>query len=1030
VRQSNSKTAVNDPNRVRPVWRKRWFCHWLACLLLLPAAKVLATYQVDVWQTDEGLPQGTVTSIAQTGDGYLWLGTQNGLVRFDGVSFKVFNENNVAAIKNNRVVQLCVDHLDRLWIGAEQGNLVCFRNGQFTSYETPGKGTAFNYARAFCDDAAGGLWTVSCEWQLTHLMNDQFTVPSAHWSLKGVLPDAVASDNAGQVWVGTEKELAVWQNGAFVTAYSQSNEPNFAVDFLAKSRAGGIWVAGNKQLRKFESGRWVKNLGAYAWTNSPVYGLYEDRQNRLWVATLGHGLFRYDLDGTVLHLTTRDGLPNDFVRCVTEDREGNIWAGMESGGLCRLKPAVFKTMGVRQGLSSDQVMSMCEASDGSYWIGFDGAGLDHVSGDEIKHYGAEQGLPNGHVWSVFQDRQGTLWLGTWDGLVKHEQDHFTGLSDGVTIGWEVLAIYGDPQDNLWVGQQAFGAITKLHGNERTPVMIPGASSSMDVRVMVQDHAGNFWVGTENEGLYCLQNGNWIHFGRKDGLANESIWSLHPDVDGTLWIGTCGGGLSRWQNGKITTWTTRNGLVNDVICQILEDDAGNLWLGSYGGVFKVNKQDLAASLDHSHQIACVSYDKSDGLPSVECEGGFQPSGFRSADGRLWFPTVKGIAIVNPENVARNPLAPPVAIESLVLDKTTLWPKSGLVSSNDLTGTVQIPPGGQRLDFQFTALSLTAPKKVRFKYKLEGLENRWEDAGEKRTAEYSRIPPGNYQFDVIACNNDGVWNNTGAVLAVTVLPYFWQTKWFVALVILTTLGSVAGSVRYVVKQKLQRRIEHVERERAVEAERGRIANDIHDDLGSGLTEIVILSELAQNAEIPADAVQADVRKITDKARALTQSLDEIVWAMNLQNDTLDSFVTYACNFAQEYLQLAKIRCRLDVPPQLPNVPLTADIRHNLFMVLKETLNNIVKHANATEVWIRIAIEPARFTLGIRDNGAGFRLDSASNGTVGLGAQNANSNCGKDGLVNMRKRLANVGGEFFLQSALGRGTQVELSIPLRDA
>jgi ligand-binding sensor domain-containing protein/signal transduction histidine kinase len=1006
-----------------------WFCSWLMLLILAQFSTARANYQVDVWQTDEGLPQGTVTSIAQTADGYLWLGTQNGLVRFDGVRFQVFNENNVPAIKNNRIVQLYVDRLDRLWIGAEQGNLVCFQNGQFSSYEMPGKGTAFNYARAFCDDAGGGLWTVSVEWQLIRLQNGKFDVPSANWRLGGIRPDAVTSDQAGRVWVGTEKELAVWQNGTFQTAYGQTNEPNFEVNFLARSRTGGIWVAGNNQLRKFEAGRWVTNRGAYAWTNSPVYGLYEDRQNRLWVATLGDGLFRYDTDGTVLHLTTKDGLPNDFVRCVTEDHEGNIWAGMEGGGLCRLKPAIFQTLGVHQGLSSDQVMSMCEAADGSFWIGMNGAGLDHLSDGKISHYGSAQGLMNGQVWSVVQDRHGTIWLGTWDGLFKRENDHFTGLSDGVTIGWEVLAIYNDPQDNLWLGQQAFGSVTRLHGTGRTPVMIPGASSSLDVRVMVQDQAGRFWIGTENEGLYCLQNDHCLHFGRKEGLASESVWSLSADDDGTLWIGTCGGGLSRWQNGRITTWTTKNGLVNDVVCQILDDHTGNLWLGSYGGVFKVNKTDLAASINNSNLIDCVGYDKSDGLPSVECVGGFQPSGYRSSDGRLWFPTAKGFAIVNPDTITKNPLAPPVAIENLTVDKTVLWPESDEMSSSNSVVPVIIPPGRQRLEFQYTALSLTAPKKVRFKYKLEGLENRWQDAGENRTVEYSRILPGDYRFDVIACNNDGVWNETGASLAITVLPYFWQTKWFMALAVLATLGSVAGSVRYVVKQKLQRRIAHVERERAIEAERGRIANDIHDDLGSGLTEIVILSELAQNAEISSDAVQADVRKITDKARALTQSLDEIVWAMNLQNDTLDSFVTYACNFAQDYLQLAKIRCRLAVPAQLPNVPLTADIRHNLFMVLKEILNNIVKHASASEVWIQVGIEPEKFTLSIRDNGVGFRVNSILPDQADPEAPNGNTNLGKDGLVNMRNRLKNIGGGFDLKSQVGRGTQVELIVPLGD-
>ncbi|HEY4417457.1 MAG TPA: two-component regulator propeller domain-containing protein [Verrucomicrobiae bacterium] len=991
-------------------------------------ASARASYEVDVWQIGEGLPQGTVTSIAQTGDGYLWLGTQNGLARFDGVSFKVFNENNVPAIKNNRIVQLFVDRADRLWIGAEQGNLVCYQNGLFTAYETPGKGTSFNYARVFCDDPEGGLWVISCEWQLTHLKNGVFQIPSADWHLSGVRPDAVASDQSGQVWVGTEKELARLQNGTFQTVYGQTNEENFQVEFLAKSRTGGIWVAGNKQLRKFESGHWTANLGSYAWTNSPVYGLYEDSLNRLWVATLGDGLFRYDADGTVLHLTTKDGLPSDFVRCVTEDREGNIWAGMEGGGLCRLKPAIFQTLGVRQGLSSDQVMSMCEASDGSFWIGLNGAGLDHLSNGQVTNYGTGQGLLNGHVWSVVQDQQGTLWLGTWDGLFKSEQNHFTGLSDGLTIGWEVLAIYSDSQSNLWLGQQSIGAVTKLHGSEHTPVMIAGASSSLDVRVIVQDHAGNFWIGTENDGLYCLQNGRCLHFDRKDGLASESIWSLRADDDGTVWIGTCGGGLSRWRNGKITTWTAKNGLVNDVICQILEDRAGNLWLGSYGGIFQISRHNLDASVNNSNLIECVSYNKSDGLPSTECAGGFQPSGCRSADGRLWFPTVKGFAIVDPEKIPHNSLVPPVVIESLMVDKTMLWPKSGLAESGS-PGTVEIPPGRQRLEFQYTALSLTAPKKVRFKCKLEGLENHWQDMGENRSVEYSRLPPGTYHFDVIACNNDGVWNNAGAILTIKVLPYFWQTRWFMALAILTILGSVAGSVRYVVKQKLQRRIEHVERERAIEAERSRIANDIHDDLGSGLTEIVILSELAQSAEIPTDDIQADVRKITSKARALTQSLDEIVWAMNLQNDTLDSFVTYTCNFAQEYLQLAKIRCRLDLPAQLPNVPLTADIRHNLFMVLKETLNNIVKHAHASEVWIQVTIEPKRFILSMRDNGSGFPLELAPDSQAGSEAQNANLNVGKDGLVNMRKRLKNIGGQLSIQSRQNLGTQIELTLPLPD-
>ncbi len=997
---------------------QKWLVCWLLILVaFVGGAKASPTYQFDVWQTDEGLPQSTVTSIVQTRDGYLWLGTQNGLVRFDGVSFKVFKEDNTLAIKNNRFVKLFLDREGTLWVSGEQGELLCLRNGRFTYYQMPGKGTAFSYARAICDDSEGRVWVVSCDWQLICLGKAGFTVPSADWNLKGIEPDAVADDEAGRVWVQTEQELAVWQDGKFQTTWSETNAGNFQVD-MATSRAGGVWVAANGRLRKFESGRWTADRGAFAWTNSPIYDLYEDSHDRVWVATMGSGLYRYDSDGAVLHLTTKDGLPSDFVRCVTEDREGNMWVGMESGGLCRLRPATFQSVGVRQGLSSDQVTSACESTNADIWIALNGDGLDRLSSNgHVEHYGSSEGLMNGHVWSVLLDHDGIVWAGTWDGLFKCEGGRFADLSDGATIGRQIFAIYKDRQGDLWLGQQGFGVLTRLRGDKRTIIRIPGASPSLDVRVMVQDASGSLWVGTENEGLYRWQNGQWTHIGKDDGLASETVWSLQADDDGTLWIGTCGGGLSRWEDGKITTWTTKNGLINDVICQILEDDRGNLWLGSYGGVFCVSKQQLALWTNKSNMIQCVGYDKSDGLPSIECVGGCQPSGLRARDGRLWFPTVKGFAIVNPDNVPHNPLPPPVLVEGVAVAGTALL-------ADTLDGDLKLPPGRRRLEFQYTALSLTDPEKVRFKYKLEGLESSWDEAGTKRTADYSYIPPGRYQFRVIACNNDGVWNNTGATLAVTVLPYFWQTKWFMVLVVLTTLGSVAGSVRYVVKRRLQRRIDRIERERAIEAERGRIANDIHDDLGARLSEIVILSELAQNPESSQDAVQADVRKITDKARELTQSLGEIVWAVNPENDTLDHFVTYACYFVQDYLQLARIRSRLAVPARLPDVSLTSDVRHNLLMTLKEALNNIVKHANASEVQIQMTVEPAKFTVTIKDDGCGFRPGPMPDGNTAGIMEGANRVLWGNGLTNMRKRMQTIGGQFRLESQPNRGTQIELT------
>ncbi len=1009
--------------------RCKFLMLWLLLLMVFIENSMAAPdYRFDTWRTDDGLPQGTVTSIVQTRDGYLWLGTQNGLVRFDGIDFKTFNEDNTPAIRNNRIVQLFVDHEGTLWIGTEQGGLLRLQDGRFSSYEMPGKGTAFNYARTFSDDADGNLWIVTCEWQLLRFQKGKFEVVSANWISEGV-PAALAHDRLGQIWAITERELLSFENGKLKTVWSEANLGNFNIE-LGASRNGGVWVAANNRLRRYDAGNWVADFGAFAWTNSPIYDLYEDSRNRVWVATMGSGLFCYSSDGTLLHLTTKDGLPSDFVRCVIEDTEGNMWVGMEGGGLSRMRLAAFQSLDMHQGLSSDQVTSVCESTNADFWIALDGEGLDYLSKNgKIKHFDSTQGLMNGHVWSVLEDHQGIVWAGTWDGLFKRKDDRFINLSDGIKIARQVFATFEDRQGNIWLGQQGLGALTRLSAHEQTLVTIPGTTSSLDVRVMAQDSQDGFWVGTENEGLYRLQNGRWTHLDKTDGLASESIWSLYADNDGTMWIGTCGGGLSRWRNGKVTTWTEKNGLANDVICQILEDDKSDLWIGSYGGVFQISKRELDESVNTSNSIQCISYDKSDGLPSMECVGGFQPSGCCSRDGRLWFPTVKGLAIVNPDKIDRNLLPPPVVIEDITADGASLLPGSDVTNANRLDAGLKVPPGKQRLEFRYTALSLTASEKVRFKYKLNGLENQWQEAGSKRTAVYGRVPPGNYQFEVIACNNDGVWNRQGTGLAITVLPHFWETRWFMVLVVMIMLGSVGGSVRYIVKQKLQRRIEHIERQRAIEAERGRIANDIHDDLGSGLTEIVILSQLVKNSKISSETVQADAFKINNKARALTQSLDEIVWAMNLQNDTLDDFVSYACNFAQDYLQSAEIRCRLLVPPNLPHVPLTADIRHNLFMALKETLNNIVKHAKASEVRIQIEVEPQKFTITINDNGKGLRLNPKSNSDANGGAGNTTEGSSKDGLINMRKRLENINGQLRLQSGANQGTQVEMIIPLHS-
>jgi ligand-binding sensor domain-containing protein/signal transduction histidine kinase len=983
-------------------------------------------YVVDTWQAEDGLPQNSVTALAQTRDGYLWVGTQDGMARFDGVRFVTFHALNTPAIHNSRIVQVFEDRRGALWVATEAAGLVRLERGQFTAFNAPHRGTAYNYARVLCDDAKGGLWMATCENQLVRWHDGEFAVPSTNWSLAGTSVRGVAGDRTGEVWVGTDEELAVWRDGAFKVMWGRQQEEGFGVEWLAASHAGGCWVVANGRVRRFQGGKWAEDLGAYAWTNRVVYGLHEDRHGQVWVATMGDGLFRYGTNGAVLRLTTREGLPTDLIRCVTEDREGNIWVGTEGGGLCRLKPAIFQTYAREQGLSSDQIQAVHEDQEGALWIGTNGDGLDRMKDGKVDLFGLAQGLANGHVWSVLRDRQGLVWVGTWDGLFRGEQGQFVRASDNVIIGGSVTALYEDSQETLWVGQQTLGGLACWRNGRPAAVTIPGMAASRDVRALAEDSDGALWIGTNGDGLYRIKAGQFTRFGIAEGLGSETIWSLLADSDGTIWIGTAHGGLSRWRHGIMTTCTTRQGLVNDVICQIFDDHQGYLWLGSHGGVFRLRKDELDhLGGDGNSPVQCLSFGKADGLPTIECSGGFQPSGCQSRDGRLWFPTVKGLAVLDPAKVRINPVPPPVVIEDALvdevvesLDRSTTGPYRSQASSPGQSAPVsarlRVGPGKQRFEFRFTGLSLTSPQKVRFRYKLEGLDGKWTDAGMRRVAHYGYLPPGDYCFRVTACNNDGIWNQEGDALALAVLPYFWQTGWFRVSAAGLLLAVTALLAQQVSTRRLQLKLRRVEQERALERERTRIARDIHDDLGARLTKIGMLTAQAERQALSADTPPPQLREIALTAREMVQAMDATVWAVNPRNDTFDHLANYLVQYVQEFFRYSHVVCRLDLPAELPDWPVSAEVRHNVFLVVKEALNNVARHADASEVGLELHLTNSTLCIAVRDNGHGF--------SPGKPPQRGN------GLQNMAQRLQQLGGCLRVESAPGAGACITLELKLR--
>lgn len=641
-----------------------------------------------------------------------------------------------------------------------------------------------------------------------------------------------------------------------------------------------------------------------------------------------------------------------------EDRHGAIWIATWGGGLDEMKDGKIRVYGSTNALTHDSVLSLHEARDGGIWVGmdFDG-GLNLLREDRTNAFSKPIDAIGQVIRVIYEDRQGSLWIGTGHGLNILSSRKLT----------------------------TFTTATGLAGNI--------------VMAICEDSQGRFWLGTDG-GLSQWNDGKFTNFSSRDGLAHNWVNAIHEDSDHVLWIGTRGG-LSRFKAGKFTSYTTKQGLFSDEIYEVLEDDFGNFWMSCRTGIFRVNKKDFeAVDQGAAKTVTSTVFGKADGLVSVQCNGVAKPAGWKSRDGRLWFPTIRGVVAVD-SRIKMNDQPPPVVIEEVISDRKTqkLGGEDGGRNSAQLA-SIKIPPGRGELEIRYAALSLQAPEKNRFEYMLTGLDPNWIDAGTRREAFYNNLGPGNYRFHVRACNNDGVWNEAGIVLPIVLLPHFWQTLSFKLAIPVAAGLLLFAWYRFRMAQL-----------REIEQLRIQIAADLHDDVGARLTKVAMVTEFMDRETAPTDKSKAHVENIAKTTREVIQAMDEIVWTINPKNDTLDNLANYIFQYAQEYFQNTGVRCRMDLPAQLPHYPLSTEERHNLFMAVKEALNNVLKHADATEVRLSLALEDRDLTIVVTDNGCGFLINGSHNGG--------------DGLNNMKERLARIGGRLDIQSNQNSGTRVEMEV-----
>ena len=948
-----------------------------------------AQYRFDSWTTENGLPQSSVNSILQTRDGFLWLTTFGGLVRYDGLRFQVFSSSQTKGLTTSRFLNLFEARSGDLWITLEGRGITRYRDGTFTTY------------------AAGEL-------------------PDSQ-------VDKTGENAAGKLLVETDGRTFVFENEKFTEIAPAMGEPTSRV--LQRMANGAAWSAAGGKLQKFENGRVVVDYQF----ESPVLRSFEDSKGRVWVAQAGENRLAMLKDNRLTTYTEKDGFAEFRFISATEDRQGAIWFGT-SDGLVRFQNDSFTRYRTSDGLVSDSVNNVFQDREGTIWVGTKG-GLNRLTERAVTAYATSDGLAADNIYAIYEDRAGRIWLGSWFGLTLYENGRFENVSQRFKVAdANITALLEDRSGAFWIGEWS-GEIKRVRNNQIATILPAGAA----VRVIYEDTAGKVWIGT-NRGLLVFKDealtepafnhefsgkqilsikedraGNFW-FGTSAGLfryqAGELqaftetgggiVRAIYEDAENGLWIGTYDEGLYRFRDGRFTHFTTGEGLFDNGAFQIIEDASANFWISSNLGIYRVKKSELNAFADgRISKIVSIPYNKSDGMLSAECNGGASPAGMRAADGRIWFPTQKGAAVINPAAVPFNSNPPPVVVESVTIDTKAF----------DLKNPVRLDPEQTNLEIHYSGLSFINPELVKFKYKLENLDADWIDAGSRRTAFYSHLPPGKYLFRVIAANRDGVWNENGASLEITVLAPFWRTRWFYALAALLVSVVIFSLFRLRISEMQRRQRVQEEFSRRLlesqEQERKRIASELHDSLGQYLLAIKNWAMFGLNSvekENPARKYLDEVSETTALALEEVREMTHHLRPYQLERLGLTNTLQYMLKSIAE-------SSAIDFACELENIDdtLSKDEEIIFYRIVQETVNNVLKHSRAESARIEIKSDAGGIRFLCRDDGKGFDVEGAQN-----------SDASGLGLKGIAERVKILRGEMVLTSAIGKGTTLSFRIP----
>lgn len=1026
AREQNVATNIFGRVCVRAFRKQLGFILLLAFIFFvgIPArgAPTRFDWEARQWLKDSGLPDNSVTCLLQTRDHFLWVGTAAGLARFDGQEFTQFNEG---ANRSLNVSALYEDSSGRLWVCTQNDGLLVVSNRMLISFESRRQLPGDNIT-SITQDQQGNLW-IGTSAGLARIQNDSVTRFNTADGLPDNFVSAIHCARSGALWVTTRKGMCELRGDHFARMEFQTQGLGPNPEFLGvyEDDKGNVWAFGDTFLINLKDGKRLNNFRGGDAASYRIWSLCEGRQGHLWISTSGQGIFSF-ADGHFTPVVFRDkmlssdvrtvleddagdiwlgtfgsglirmrqkswqflgenaGLPNEAASCVVSDAEGHVYAGFLRGGVFVGNRGHFDAVGKQFGLATENlVTSICVASNSDLWISTYGDGVYELNGNALQHWTTENGLSDNVVLALCADDSGGLWIGSRSGeLQRLKAGNFVSFGRSNGLSGNPITSLVATDSRILVGTEA-GTVLQSDGTRFQIVPMPPKLKGKPVRALFEDSAARIWIGADNVGLACVGGNESRLFDANNGF---------PDVD---------------------------------VRSIIADSNGNLWVSTEKGIWLIRKSTISPALPETINPQQV-FAETAGLPGPNLPGG--PGVTAAPDGTLYFASSHGVVEFNPKTWRANDGNLKPALEQVVLNGEPLSIPKAEASGRPETaaGMLQFHSQIHSLEFKFTAVDLGFPEKLRFQHFLEGFDSDWVDNGNDRAVHYGRLPFGKYRFRVRVSRGDNVWHEMSAPFAFQLNPPLWRSDGALASFAILAIGLVALGVRQVYHRRLRHRLAQLAQQQAMEKERMRIAQNMHDELGSKLTRVCYLSELVLSGK---ESTGENLRSIATTSRKLLQNLDEIVWAVNPQNDTLESLAFYLAQYASEYFQGTDVALDLKIPDDFPHCLLSSETRHNLFLAFEEAISNVLKHSSASEVRVEMMSRPDQFITIIRDNGRGF-IPRNGEGELVANGGNGTGRFG-NGLRNMKKRLSAIGGECRLESAPEQGTTVilQLSLPAKN-